>query len=160
MHKFKVGLVIGRFQPFHLGHKYLIEQALHHADKIIIGIGSSNISDQSNPYSLTTREKFLREFINQEHLETKVIKIVPIIDTPDDEDWYKIALEATGPVDAVIGDNDWVNTIYRKHNIPVIEIGHLDRSILQGMKIRQNMKRNISWEERVPHYLVPHIKKG
>lgn len=160
MQKYKVGLVIGRFQPFHLGHKYLIEKALEHADKIIIGIGSSNITDTNNPYALSIRKAFLKQFIQQENLEKRIIKIASIKDTPDDNEWYKIALCATGPVGVVIGDNDWVNTIYKEHGVPVVEVGHLKRSILQGMKIRESMKNNTSWEDRVPPYLVQHIKKG
>ena len=36
----KVSLVIGRFQPIHLGHIQLIEQAASLSDKIILFIGS------------------------------------------------------------------------------------------------------------------------
>ena len=36
------GLLIGRFQPFHLGHLDAIKFALSKVDKIWLGIGSSN----------------------------------------------------------------------------------------------------------------------
>lgn len=153
MEKYKLGLVIGRFQPFHLGHQYLIEQALKHADKIIIGIGSSNIEDENNPYKIGLREEFIKEFLKQEGLANRVTKLVYIPDVPDDDEWYKIANKLTGKVDVVVGDNSWVNGIYNAHNIPVIEIGHHKRHILEGKKIRHQMKNSKPWKSRVPTYL-------
>lgn len=42
MNKFKLAVYIGRFQPFHLGHKAVVEQALELADNLLIIVGSSN----------------------------------------------------------------------------------------------------------------------
>lgn len=153
MTKYKTGLVIGRFQPFHLGHQYLIEQALKHADTIIIGVGSSNIEDENNPYNVGQREEFVKEFLKQEGLEARVLKIVYIPDVPDDAEWFKIAEKLTGPVDVVVGDNSWVNGIYESQKIPVVEIGHHKRHILEGKKIRHQMKKKLAWKNRVPKYL-------
>lgn len=36
----KTGVVIGRFRPFHRGHKALIQHALDHNDRVVIFIGS------------------------------------------------------------------------------------------------------------------------
>lgn len=158
--KYKVGLVIGRFQPFHLGHQYLIEQALKHADKLTIGVGSSNIEDENNPYNVGQREEFVKEFLKQEGLEDRVIKIVYIPDVPDDEEWFRIAEKLTGEIDVVIGDNSWVNGIYAKHNIPVIQIGYHKRHLLEGKKIRHHMKKKKSWKTRVPKYLHKLVEKN
>jgi len=157
--KYKVGLVIGRFQPFHLGHQYLIEQALKHAEKLVIGIGSSNVEDENNPYNVGLREEFVKEFLKQENLEDKVLKLVYIPDVPDDEEWYRIAQKLTGDVDVVIGDNSWVNGIYVKHNIPVVQIGYHKRHLLEGKKIRHHMKHKKSWKSRVPKYLHKFIER-
>jgi nicotinamide-nucleotide adenylyltransferase len=158
MAKYKLGLVIGRFQPFHLGHKYLIEKALEISDKIIIGIGSSNISDKDNPYPTEKRKKFLEKFIHEEGLENKIINIIPIVDHPDDDVWLEKLLKKTGKFDASIGDNEWVNGIFEKAGIPVVRVGHLKRSILEGTKIRGLMKNKKPWEKRVPKYLVEDLK--
>lgn len=157
--KYKTGLVIGRFQPFHLGHEYLIDKALELADKIIIGIGSSNITDSNNPFDLSIRKEFLNEFISHAQIKHRVSKIVAIPDHPDDDEWFKLAEKETGPVDVVIGDNDWVNGIYERHKVPVISIGYYKRDILEGTKIRHHMRVNKPWQERVPQYLVSSIEK-
>lgn len=160
MQKYKLGLVIGRFQPFHLGHQYLIEKALLHTEKIIIGIGSSNIADENNPYDIGLREEFIKEFLKQENLLERVEKIIYIPDVPDDDKWYAIANKLTGKVDVVIGDNSWVNGIYADHNIPVVQIGYHKRHLLEGKKIRHHLKHKKPWKTRVPKYLHHLIDKG
>lgn len=158
--KYKIGLVIGRFQPFHLGHQFLIEQALKHAEKIIIGVGSSNIKDENNPYNVRQREEFIKSFLKEEELLDRVLNIVYIPDVPNDSEWYKIAHKLTGPVDVVIGDNSWVNGIYAAEKIPIIEIGMHKRHLLEGKRIRHNMKHKLSWKKRVPKYLQKLIENS
>lgn len=157
--KYKIGFIIGRFQPFHFGHKYLIERALEHAEKIYIGIGSINITNSSNPYSLEVRLKFLVKFIQEEKLEKKILGIIPLEDIPDDNKWLNLLLKKTGPVDVEIGDNEWVNGIFENAGIPVIRIGHYMRETLEGTKIRKNIDENLPWEDRVPPYIVDQVKK-
>ena len=56
-HKHEVGLYIGRFQPFHKGHKSIVESALKQCDRLIIGIGSSQETrTKRNTFSYEERE--------------------------------------------------------------------------------------------------------
>lgn len=51
---------IGRFQPFHLGHKHVIETALQMAKNVIVLIGSSNSSRNSrNPFTFEERKQMI-----------------------------------------------------------------------------------------------------
>lgn len=157
--KYNIGLIIGRFQPFHLGHQYLIDKALKMCNKIIIGIGSSNIMDENNPYSIEDRLEFLRKVVNEEEITDRIIKIVSLPDVPDDEEWFKLVGQTTGPVDVVIGDNEWVNGIYESHGIKVKRIGYHQREVLEGKKIRSQIRDKKPWKERVPTYIATHIGK-
>lgn len=158
MKKYKIGLVIGRFQPFHKGHQYLIDRALEIAEKIVIGIGSSNVKNSNNPWSYQERKKMLELFIKKEGIANKVISIVFLPDYPNDDVWLAKTLKKTGRVDIVIGNNDWVKGIFENVKIPVITINHYKRRTLEGYKIRKLMRRQKKWEERVPSYLVDEIK--
>ena len=157
--KYKVGLVVGRFQPFHLGHKYLIEKALEISDKIILGVGSSNIIDQFNPYDFDTRKKFLEMFVENEGLGDRVQSIVAIDDDPDDQVWLDKLISKTGKFDISIGDNEWVNGIFEKKEITVMRIGFYNREILAGEKIRNLINQKETWQDRVPGYLISEISK-
>lgn len=53
----KIGLLIGKFMPLHKGHVALIEFALSHCDKLIIGV----CSDKTEPVDGKIRFKWVKE---------------------------------------------------------------------------------------------------
>jgi nicotinamide-nucleotide adenylyltransferase len=159
MFKYKVGLVVGRFQPFHKGHLYLIKKALTIADKIIIAVGSSNIKDGDNPVSYEARVKILNDVLAHENLKEKVLKIVPSPDHPSDEEWLKLLFKSTGKFDAEIGNNDWVNRILSGAGYNVVKIPYFKRDLYQGVFIRELYNEGNPWEDRVPSYLSESIKE-
>lgn len=154
-HQYKRGLIIGRFQPLHKGHAYLIKKALENAEKIIIGIGSSNAHDKDNPYDFGEREKMVTRFIEEEGITDRVIAVVSLPDVPDDSNWLSDTLKKTGKVNVVIGNNEWVNRIFEKINTPILRVGHYKREILEGKKIRKRIREHKSWQDRVPFSIVP-----
>ncbi len=167
---FKIGLVIGRFQPFHNGHIFLFKEALKFCDKIIIGIGSSNVLDENNPWTPVQRKQMLEKVLKIEKLENKVLKIIEIPDIPDDEEWFKTTVEKAGEFDVSVGKgspfyghtttaNDSVNGIFKSHGIEVLEIPLWERYLYEGWKIRKLIRKGENWENRVPHYLVANIKE-
>jgi bifunctional NMN adenylyltransferase/nudix hydrolase len=59
--KYDYGIVIGRFQPFHLAHRDLIQHSLTLAEKVIIILGSArSASDVKNPFTPAMREEMIR----------------------------------------------------------------------------------------------------
>ncbi len=160
MKPYTVGLVVGRFQPFHKGHKYLIKKALDSAENLVIGIGSSNVKNNDNPYSFSKRKEMLELFLEKEHLAKKVIAIFPSPDIPNDDKWREDVLKRAGKFDVVIGNNDWVNGIFTKVGIPVLLVNYYKRDILEGQKIRKLMRDGKKWEERVPKYLLHSIRSA
>ena len=152
---YKVGIVIGRFQPFHNGHQYLLKEALKIADKIIIGIGSSNVKNADNPWTSAQRKEVIEKIIAEEDISENVVKIVEIPDHPDDEEWYKITMERAGVIDVSIGNNDWVNGILKRHKVAVVEVPFFKRYLNEGVKIRKLMKEGKNWQNRVPPYIIP-----
>jgi bifunctional NMN adenylyltransferase/nudix hydrolase len=60
MSKLKFAFLIGRFQPFHLGHKHLIDVGLERAEKVIVLVGSSNIARSiKNPWTFAERKEMI-----------------------------------------------------------------------------------------------------
>jgi bifunctional NMN adenylyltransferase/nudix hydrolase len=59
--QYDYGIVIGRFQPFHLAHQDLIQHSLSLAEKVIIILGSArSASDVKNPFTPAMREEMIR----------------------------------------------------------------------------------------------------
>ena len=155
----KIGLVIGRFQPFHKGHLYLIKRALEQSDKIIIAVGSSNINDANNPLSYEIRTQMLKKVIEHEGLKDKVSKIVPSPDDPSDHVWFQKLLEQTGKFDIEFGNNDWTNGVLEKAGYNIAKVPYINRDIYQGTFIRDLFKKGGDWESLVPAYLVDFVRK-
>ena len=73
--QFRTTLILGRFQPLHIGHQYLINTALSISDSVLILIGSSQEeSTNKNPFSYSLRKEMLQRVYGDR------IKIAPLKD--------------------------------------------------------------------------------
>lgn len=55
----RYAMFIGRWQPFHNGHKYLIDQALAQEENVCVAIRDTEISNK-NPYTVDQRREMFR----------------------------------------------------------------------------------------------------
>ena len=87
-HKHKVGLYIGRFQPFHKGHLSVVQEALDHCDKLIIAIGSAQESGtEKNPFGFELRKELIRRSLWGRGSRCVIIGINDRTEVKDDEGW-------------------------------------------------------------------------
>ncbi len=153
----RVALIVGRFQPFHKGHLYLIKKALEKAEKIVFGIGSASIYNEDNPLSFEQRKLMIIEVIRQEKIENRVLKIVALEDFFDNEKWLKNLEKQVGKFDLSLGNNDWTNDILEKAGHQVLRVDYYKRLLYEGWRIRKLIRENMSWQDRVPKYLIKEI---
>ena len=74
----RYSMFIGRFQPFHEGHKWLLEQRLKLGKKICIAVMDiHNLEPEKNPY---TTEQVMLNIAEQmgEYLNKNLVKIISI----------------------------------------------------------------------------------
>lgn len=153
--KYPVALIVGRFQPFHKGHLFLIKKALEKSERIIIGIGSANISDENNPIDFETRKKIIKAVAYKEKIfGDRLIKIVPLNDFFDNKKWLKNLEKQVGKFDLTLGNNDWTNNILEKAGYKVLKVDYYKRSLYEGWRIRKLIKEGKAWQDRVPKYII------
>ena len=59
--KNKLAVYIGRFQPFHLGHKHVLDEALKVAQEVLVLVGSANASRSiKNPFTYEEIEAHIK----------------------------------------------------------------------------------------------------
>jgi nicotinamide-nucleotide adenylyltransferase len=133
-------MVIGRYQPLHYGHLYLMKQALNIAENLTIGIGSANVRDTDNPFSPEEREYMIRKAIKKNGIGDRVLKIVYLDDNPDDDMWFEKIKEKVPYVQAVVGNNDWVNGIFQGKDLDAWNVPYLSRGSYEGKKIRAYLR--------------------
>jgi len=139
LNRYDTVLIVGRFQPLHYGHMLLMKLAARISSKIIIGIGSANKLDKDNPFPVGEREKWLRQQLNRNGLNEDKVKIVRLDDCGNDERWGRETLSLTGRVDAVIGNNEHVNGIFRQRGIKVVTTPFFVRGIYKGQYCREDL---------------------
>ena len=117
---------IGRFQPFHNGHKAVIEAALEQAKEVVVVVGSSFAARNiRNPFIFQERKAMIEAVFT-----TDRVKVVPVSDYPYD-------------------DNKWVNAIQKivdetvPHAKDVGLIGHSKDSTSYYLKIFPRWKNHV-----------------
>lgn len=70
-------MFIGRYQPFHEGHKKLIETVLREGKSVLIAVRDTPIS-RNNPYTFEERYTLISEAMEEWGDRVKIIKIPDI----------------------------------------------------------------------------------
>ena len=78
--------VIGRFQPFHQGHKALVKKALSVSRRVVVFLGSSQeIRTEKNPFGPCERMKMI--LASFEAKDQRRLVFVPLPDYADNAAW-------------------------------------------------------------------------
>ncbi len=143
------GLLIGRFQPFHLGHMEALRFALSQVDNIWIGIGSSNKPiEKNNPFTADERKEMILLSIN--NLISSRIQIYYIPDFENHKKWME-NIDSIVPDFGVIFTNDELTqSLYSKCGKKVSSIPFRERETLSGTKIREKIINDQNWHDLVP----------
>ncbi len=64
--KLNTALIIGRWQPWHDGHRKLFEAALAKAERVAIGVRATHNTDDKNPFSFNEVKKFIDSDLTQD----------------------------------------------------------------------------------------------
>jgi len=152
------GLLIGRFQPFHLGHLEAIEFALSKVDKLWIGIGSSNKpSEKNNPFTADERKEMILSSISDPI--SKLIQIFPIPDLDNHKKWIENIDSIVPKFDIVFTNDELTQSLYSKLGKNVIPVPFKQREILSGTNIRSKIKSDQNWQPLVPEGTKKVLKK-
>lgn len=143
------GLLIGRFQPFHIGHLSAVKFALSNVDKLWIGIGSSNKSNERrNPFTTDERKEMILSSLDSKTKARVEIYYVP--DTGDHERWTYHVDSIVPKYDIVFSNDDFTITLYQKRGIRVMPVPLLQREMVSGTNIREMIAADKNWTNLVP----------
>lgn len=143
------GLLIGRFQPFHLGHLAAVKFALSNVESLSIGIGSSNKSNEKrNPFTADERKEMILSSLDKTDLERVQIYYIP--DVNDHAKWTHHVDSIVPSYDVVFSNDDFTQDLYRKRQIRVVAVPLKQRENLSGTDIREKIASNQRWDDLVP----------
>ena len=143
------GLLIGRFQPFHLGHLEALQFALSKVDKLWLGLGSSNKPiEKNNPFSADERKKMILSSISDSLKNKIMIYFIPDLD--NHVKWIEKIDTIVPTFDIVFSNDPLTDHLYSKRSVQVMTIPFLKRDQLSGTRIRDLIKSDQKWDDLVP----------
>ena len=86
----RTGLAVMRIQPLHKGHCHIIDQMIQNCENVILGIGSTNVSDQWNPFSFELRKKMVHNVFGD---RLKIVQLADIGTQEDTNAWVDYVLD-------------------------------------------------------------------
>jgi nicotinamide-nucleotide adenylyltransferase len=153
------GLLIGRFQPFHEGHVYVVKKVLEEVDEIIIGIGSAQLSHtMDNPFTAGERLMMIANSLAENGID-KNYYIIPIQDVNNNSLWVSHVRSLTPPFTKVYSGNTLVKRLFGEVGVKVETPPLYNRRVYSGTEIRRRMLKEETWEDLVPAAVVRVVRE-
>jgi nicotinamide-nucleotide adenylyltransferase len=155
----KRGLLVGRFQPPHIGHLSAIKSILRECDELIIVVGSAQYSYTfKNPFTAGERIEMIRLMLQEERLPLEKIMIIPIPDIGEHSLWVSKVRTFVPRFDIVYSNNPLVQRLFTDAGCQVKPIELYRREEVVGTLIRKKMIEDEDWREYVPRIVVKYIE--
>src|SRR6185436_15872980 len=105
-------VMIGRYQPFHLGHLELVRQVLDENDEIIILIGSSQANfTLKNPFTAGERVWMIRDSLIESKIDLSRVFLVNVTDDENNVKWFSNIKCVSPPFNVIYTGNNFVRTL-------------------------------------------------
>jgi nicotinamide-nucleotide adenylyltransferase len=148
---------IGRFQPYHNGHQYVLEQIAKSDDEIVIGVGSAQLShEQANPFTAGERVLMITSALKTLDLP---IYVIPIEDIKRNSLWVAHVRSMTPPFDRIYSSNPLVMRLFAEEGLSVHSPALYGRELYSGTEIRRRMLRGEPWRDLVPESVCEVIRE-
>ena len=160
-----VGLLIGRFQPFHSGHLSAIQYALKMVDHLYVLVGSSQKSHElRNPFTAGERILMIRNSLIDRRVDAKRYLIIPIPDAIGHAVWTAFIDQVVPEYDVVFSSNRLTIQLFREKGVRVVEPPLFQRKNYSATEVRRRIIDGENWRALVPpaaaKVIEPIVRKG
>jgi nicotinamide-nucleotide adenylyltransferase len=157
-----IAFFIGRFQPLHHGHIYIINYILKRHNKLKIGIGSSQLSHKENdPFTGLERVTFIKKALEARKVNSKRYTIYQIPDIFNAQKWVDHLISIVGNVDIVYSNSDWVRELFTNKGFRVANKLGIFMKKYNSTNIRNLIRKgDNSWTQLVPKEISTLIREN
>ena len=153
------GLLIGRFQPFHLGHLQCVEYVLKSLPEIILAIGSAQFSHTPhNPFTAGERVTMIRLALDEANIAAAKYYLIPVRDLRIHDLWVSHVVSQTPRFEIVFSNEPVTSRLFKEAGFRVEPIPFYDRETYSSTEIRERVVNGDSWEKLVPTSVAGYIK--
>ena len=153
------GLLIGRFQPFHLGHLQCVRYVLKSLPEIIIAIGSAQFSHTlHNPFTAGERVTMIRLALDEAKIDAAKYYLIPVRDLRIHDLWVPHLVSQTPKFEVVFSNEPVTSRLFKEAGFRVEPIPLYDREAYSSTEIRERVVNGDSWDKLVPTSVAEYIK--
>lgn len=143
------GLIVGRFQPLHLGHLAVIREVLGKCDDLVIVIGSAEESHtEKNPFTAGERYQMIISSLTAE--ERARVHIIPVRDVNRYSVWVNHIESYVPPFDIVFSNSDLTRSLFREAGYEVSRTKAYNLRTYSATAIRKRIVSGQKWKHLVP----------
>lgn len=154
------GLMMGRFQPFHLGHLELVKQILSECDEVIIAITSSQFNYlEKDPFTAGERIDMIHNSLVEDNIDMSRCFVVAIENQFNVATWESYLKASLPKFDSVYSGNEYVSMLLADSYYSVIPPKFFGRAKYNATNIRSKIINDEEWERLVPKAVISKIKE-
>ncbi|HET8793249.1 MAG TPA: nicotinamide-nucleotide adenylyltransferase [Nitrososphaeraceae archaeon] len=148
----KAAVLLGRFQPFHLGHLALVKQILIECKDLYLVIGSSQENyTPHNPFTTGERIRMIRHSLLDAKIDMNRILLIHVADDDNNARWLSNVMSYVPPFDFLYSGNLFITALLAHESIVLRNPKFILKDIYNGTKIRNMiLENNLQWQNLVP----------
>ena len=153
------GLVVGRFQPYHMGHHKAILKVLKQVDELVIVIGSpmKSFEAEKNPFTCGERIEMIAGALKASHIYGKCY-IIPVPDIQDNSLWVSRVASFCPGIGIVYTNNTLVEELFSS-------TGYTTHRLISGEKdikseyVRYWLEKDMELDNKVPKSVIEYLTR-
>jgi len=154
------GLLVGRFQPFHLGHLGLVSEIRRGRPdaELLLVIGSAEASyTWTNPFTAGERFEMADRAIREAGVSG--VPILPLADIQRHAQWVSYVESMVPRFDRVYTNNPLTRLLFETAGHPVEGTPLLHRNKFEGAHIRDCLAADRGWRPLVPPAVAEYLSE-
>ena len=152
----RTALFLGRFQPFHLGHLWVVKKLSRDYTEVLILVGTRQKKGRNNPFTYSERNQMIKAALRK--LKMKNCQLIGIPDTKSDAVWMRKFRKAVPNNSIMFSGNNDMLVLFRKHKFPIRKVD-IYRGI-SGTKVRRIITRNGNWKKYVDKMVAEFLEQN
>lgn len=145
------GLVMGRFQPFHLGHLALARQVLSECDGLIVAVTSAQFNYmEKDPFTAGERIEMIHDSLVESDADMSRCFVTAIENQFNIATWGGYLKAALPEFGRAYSGNPYVAMLLSDLGIDVAAPDFVDRPRYNATEIRRLIRSGGRWEDLVP----------
>jgi nicotinamide-nucleotide adenylyltransferase len=156
----RVGLLVGRFQPFHLGHLEAVKYALKGVDYLYVVVGSAQRShERDNPFTAAERITMIKSALDGNGVDPSKWMAIPIADADSHSLWVATIVSMVPKFDIVFTNDALTFLLFNEEGAEVKAVPYFDRSQYSATNVRSRILERKDWVSLVPPQVAKLVRE-